>query len=348
MRLEELDYDLPKELIAQEPARPRDASRLLVLHRASGKVEHRAFPDLLEYLLPTDVVVMNDTRVIPARLFANLDTADGKSVEVLLLRQEDAEIWQALVKPAKKAKAGVRLVFEKGVYGEVLGLTDTGSRRIRFSLNPRQASAGESVDEALKRLGNAPLPPYITAALSKPDDYQTVYASQSGSVAAPTAGLHFTPQLLDALSGKVAAVCYLTLHIGPATFRPIRSENVETHPMLPEWFSLAADTADIINRVKRDGGRIVAVGTSTCRVLESCADEAGLLHAAEGETSLFITQGSRFRVTDVLLTNFHLPKSTNLLLAIAFAGKKKIFAVYEEAVSLRYRFYSFGDAMLIV
>lgn len=342
MRLEELDYNLPKELIAQEPARPRDSSRLLVLHRSSGRIEHRTFGDLLEYLSAKDVLVMNDTRVIPARLFAQIEGQGGQIVEILLLRQEDDKTWQALVKPGKRGKKGARLDFGEGLYGEILGLTEEGNRRIRFSLK-----SGESVDQALERLGKTPLPPYITSCLSEPEDYQTVYARRPGSVAAPTAGLHFTPRLLEALRGK-AAVCHLTLHIGPATFRPVRCAQVEEHPMPPEQFVLSAETAEAVNRARKEGGRVIAVGTSTCRVLEACADNSGAVQARSGETSLYITPGFQFRVSVVLLTNFHLPKSTNLLLAIAFAGREKIFAAYAEAVSLGYRFYSFGDAMLIV
>ena len=345
MRLQELEYSLPQELIAQEPARPRDSSRLLVLHRSSGQIEHRIFPDLLEYLSSADVVVMNNTRVIPARLFAALNPdAEEKPIEVLLLRQEDGETWEALVKPGKKAKTGLWLYFGKSLRAQVLGLTSSGSRRLRFSSD---GAAGD-LNDLLKRLGRPPLPPYITAPLRKASDYQTVYARRPGSVAAPTAGLHFTPRILTKIRKKAAAVCYLTLHIGPATFRPIRSETVEEHPMPPEHFSLPGDVTSTINRARGNGGRVIAVGTSTCRVLESCADERGLLHPAEGETSLFITERFQFRVTDALLTNFHLPKSTNLLLAMAFAGREKLFAAYEEAVSLRYRFFSFGDAMLIV
>lgn len=347
MRLEELEYHLPKELIAQEPARPRDSSRLLVLSRATGEIEHRRFTDLPEYLSARDVVVMNNTRVIPARLFAGLEPgADEKPIEVLLLRQEQGTIWEALVKPGKRGKKDLVLHFGEGLRGRVLGMMEGGNRRIQFSLE--RDGNDDDVNRALLHMGRPPLPPYITAPLRRPEDYQTVYAKWPGSVAAPTAGLHFTPRMLKVVQEKVAAVCYLTLHIGPATFRPIRSELVEEHPMPPEQFSLSLEVAESVNRVRAAGGRVVAVGTSTCRVLESCADENGILHPTEGETSLFIQEGYRFKITDALLTNFHLPKSTNLLLALAFAGREKLYAAYEAAVMLRYRLYSFGDAMVIV
>ena len=382
MRLEELTYNLPPDLIAQEPARPRDACRLLVLHRATGKIEHRQFPDLLEYLSPLDVVILNNTRVIPARLFAVVAGKETEQkVEVLLLRQESEAVWEALVKPGKKAKPGVQLNFGMGVRGEVLGMTPTGSRRLQFALVDTSSSVGggvatlrssdasslrstsreprrralqsppplyDALDTTLRKLGAAPLPPYITTPLKHAGDYQTVYARQPGSVAAPTAGLHFTPRMLATLRHHVAAVCSLTLHIGPATFRPIRTDIVEDHPMLPEEFTLSPRTAALINSKKKSGGRIVAVGTSSCRVLESCVDDAGLLHPDSGETSLFITQGFRFRAVEALLTNFHLPKSTNLLLVAAFAGREQTLAAYNEAISQHYRFYSFGDAMLII
>jgi S-adenosylmethionine:tRNA ribosyltransferase-isomerase len=348
MRIEDLVYNLPPQLIAQEPARPRDACRLLVLHRATGKIEHRHFPNLLEYLSPLDVVILNNTRVIPARLFAEVAGKETeRKVEVLLLRQESEAIWEALVKPGKKAKPGVHLNFGMGVRGEILGLTTTGSRRIQFALK-QDASPMADLDTTLRKLGAAPLPPYITTPLKHAGDYQTVYARRPGSVAAPTAGLHFTPRMLATLRQHVAAVCSITLHIGPATFRPIRTDIVEDHPMLPEEFTLSARTAALINSKKKSGGRIVAVGTSSCRVLESCVDDTGLLHPDSGETSLFITQGFRFRAVEALLTNFHLPKSTNLLLVAAFAGREQTLAAYNEAISRHYRFYSFGDAMLII
>ncbi len=345
MRLEELDYNLPRELIAQQPARPRDSSRLLVLRRETGEIEHRRFSDLAEYLHPYDIVVMNNSRVIPARLFATTESS-AKPLEVLLLREEGDDTWECLVKPGKKAKDGLCLCFDQGLRGQILGRTETGSRRIRFSLDDDNCS--ECVTQKLARLGEPPLPPYITAPLRKASDYQTVYARRPGSVAAPTAGLHFTPRMLSALRRKVAAVRFLTLHIGPATFRPIHTDTIEEHPMPPEQFTVSAQTTAAINRAREKGGRVIAVGTSTCRVLETCADEAGQIHPRAGETSLFITPGFRFRATDVLLTNFHLPKSTNLLLVRAFAGPEKAAAAYSQAVSLRYRFFSFGDAMLVL
>jgi S-adenosylmethionine:tRNA ribosyltransferase-isomerase len=349
LRLDDLIYDLPPELIAQEPARPRDASRLLVLHRDAGIIEDRQFPDLLTYLSPRDAMVMNDTRVIPARLFATSDTTpDSKPLEVLLLRQESAAVWRALVKPGKKAKVGMHLHFGEQVQAEVLGLTEEGSRRLRFYLAQHDTASDEELKHALTHIGAPPLPPYITAPLRRPGDYQTVYAKKPGAVAAPTAGLHFTPHLLDQLRQQIHAVCSLTLHIGPATFRPIRTETVEEHPMAPEQFSLPESVTDVVNAVHAQGGRRLAIGTSTCRVLESCVDDNGLVHPQEGETTLFIKPGFRFRAVDILLTNFHLPKSTNLLLVMAFAGRENTLCAYQHAINERYRFFSFGDAMLII
>jgi S-adenosylmethionine:tRNA ribosyltransferase-isomerase len=347
VRLSELNYNLPEELIAQEPARPRDSSRLLVLHRESGQIEDRSFLDLLSYLKPTDVVAMNDTQVIPARLYATVRHDPEKPVELLLLRQESEAIWYAMAKPGKRVRPGNILEFGHGVSCEVLGIEADGIRRLRFILDPNAAEE-QPLGAALQQVGVPPLPPYITAPLKRPEDYQTVYARTPGAVAAPTAGLHFTPELLDKLRTQVRDVCTVTLHIGPWTFRPIKAETVEEHPMSTEQFTLSQQTVDVLNTTRTKGGRLLAVGTSTCRVLESCVGDDGRLAARDGDTALFIMPGFQFKAVDMLLTNFHLPKSTNLLLVCAFAGRQKVLKAYEHAVRERYRFFSFGDAMLIV
>lgn len=347
VRLSELNYNLPEELIAQEPARPRDASRLLVLHRASGEIEDRSFPDLLSYLQPTDIVAMNDTQVIPARLYATVGHDPAKPVEFLLLRQESEAIWYAMAKPGKRAQPASILEFGHGVSCEVVGIEADGIRRLRFFLDPDTAQK-QPLSMRLQQVGVPPLPPYITAPLKRPEDYQTVYARTPGAVAAPTAGLHFTPELLDKLRLKVRDVCTVTLHIGPWTFRPIKAATVEEHPMSTEQFTLSQDTVDALNTARDAGGRLLAVGTSTCRVLESCVGDDHRIVARDGDTDLFIMPEFKFRAVDMLLTNFHLPKSTNLLLVCAFAGRENAFRAYEHAVRERYRFFSFGDAMLIV
>jgi S-adenosylmethionine:tRNA ribosyltransferase-isomerase len=342
MRLPEIDYLLPEASIAQRPARPRDASRLLVLHRATGKLDHRRFSDLPEYLLPGDVMVMNDTRVNPARLYGRQEAEPKREVEILLLRRETPDTWQVMLKPGRKIKEGEALILGEGLRARALGRTPEGNRLVQF-LPPK----GAELEPLLEKIGHPPLPPYITTPVRRASEYQTVYARKKGSIAAPTAGLHFTPRLLAEIKAK-ATVVKLTLHIGPATFRPVRTEVIENHPMPPEEFILSANAAATINQAKQETRRILAVGTSACRTLETCADEQGRLIAQKGATSLFIKPGYKFRATDVLLTNFHLPKSTNILLVGAFAGLDRILQTYQTAIEEHYRFYSFGDAMLIV
>jgi len=339
MRLCDFDYDLPAELIAQTPVRPRDHSRLLVLHRDSGTVEHRRFLDLPEYLRAGDVAVFNDTRVFPARLTGRREPSGG-AVEALLLREERPGVWEALVKPGRRVRVGEELSFGQQLRAKVVARTPGGGRRLAFS-----SEAG--VDEALARVGEVPLPPYIRRASEHPDDYQTIYARRRGSSAAPTAGLHFTPRMMRALGERGVGIAWLTLHIGFATFRPIRTQEVERHEMHVEWCSVPGATAQAIEDARARGGRCVAVGTTSARALEAAA-RGGRARAFEGETDIFIVPGHRFRAVDALLTNFHMPRSTLLLLVCAFAGRERVLAAYREAVRERYRFLSFGDAMLIV
>ena len=341
MNLADLEYCLPQELIAQEPVRPRDASRLLVLHRESGEIEHHGFRDLPRFLGPRDLVVMNDTRVLPARLVGRREDTGGRA-EVLLVREESPGVWQALVSPARRARPGTRLTFGEGeMAAQVLEATPEGGGRL-LALEAR----GEFW-ETLERLGEAPLPPYIHSSRGR-DQYQTVFAREPGSSAAPTAGLHFSEQMLAQVRERVAGVVFVTLHIGPATFRPIRCDEVETHVMHEEWFSVSPAAAEEINRARSEGKRVVAVGTSAVRALETCAGEQGTIRPSTGATRLFILPGYRFQVVGALLTNFHLPRSTLLALVFAFAGRELVLRAYEEAMREQYRFLSFGDAMLIL
>lgn len=334
-------YDLPKELIAQDPLEDRSASRLLVLHRKSGTVEHRIFTDIVEYLRPGDCLVRNNTRVIPARLFGTREDT-GVVIELLLLKRREKDLWETLVKPGKKARTGANIYFGDGVLrGEIVDVLDDGNRLIRFCY--------EGIfEEILDELGQMPLPPYITHKLQDKNRYQTVYARYEGSAAAPTAGLHFTEELFDTLQKKGIVVANVTLHVGLGTFRPVKVENVSEHHMHSEFFHVEPQEAEKINAAKEAGGRIVCVGTTSCRTIESASDETGLLRPGEGDTEIFIYPGYRFKVMDVLLTNFHLPESTLLMLVSALAGKEQVMRAYEEAVRERYRFFSFGDAMLIL
>ena len=340
MRLSDFDYDLPTELIAQTPVRPRDSSRLLVLDRASGAVEHRRFLDLPDYLRPGDIAVFNDTRVFPARLIGRREPSGG-AVEALLLREVEADVWDALVKPGRRIRVGDELSFGDGeLRARVVDRMPGGGRRLALS-------AETDVEEALARIGEVPLPPYIHRPPEHPDDYQTIYARRRGSSAAPTAGLHFTPRMMRAVAAQGVSVAWLTLHIGMATFRPIREEVVERHQMHSEWCSVPAATARAVESARAAGGRCVAGGTTTARALETAARGGGV-RPFEGETDLFIIPGHRFRAVDALLTNFHVPRSTLLVLVCAFAGREHVLAAYREAVGERYRFLSFGDAMLII
>lgn len=341
MDIAAFDYQLPPELIAQEPARPRDSSRMLVVHRASGELEHRCFRDFPGYLGPDDTLVLNDTRVIRARLRGRR-LPGGGAAELLLLGEREPGLWEALASPGRRLPLGRRIVFGDGaLWAEIVGRSPTGGRLVRFS-HP------EGVQEALERLGEVPLPPYIHRPVDREEDYQTVYAHAPGAAAAPTAGLHFTPELLAAARARVRCLVTVTLHIGLATFRPVRAGRVENHEMHAESYAVPEATARAVSAAVAEGRRVVAVGTSTVRALESCADERGRVHAGAGETGLFIIPGYRFRVVGALLTNFHVPRSTLLLLVCAFAGRELILRAYQEAVAQRYRFLSFGDCMLIL
>lgn len=340
MKTSDFYYDLPKELIAQDPLEDRSSSRLLVLNRRSGEREHRVFRELPDFLNPGDCLVVNDTRVIPARLMG-VKEGTGAGIEVLLLKRCEDQMWETLVKPGKKARPGARISFGDGLLvGEVLEVVEEGNRRIRFTY--------EGIfEEILDQLGQMPLPPYITHQLKDKNRYQTVYARHEGSAAAPTAGLHFTPELLKEVEEKGVKLAHVTLHVGLGTFRPVKVEDVTQHHMHSEFYWIEEDQARLINETKASGGRVICVGTTSCRTLESAADEEGVLHAGSGWTDIFIYPGYRFKMMDALITNFHLPESTLLMLVSAFAGKERVMAAYEEAVREGYRFFSFGDAMLI-
>ncbi|KLU58700.1 S-adenosylmethionine:tRNA ribosyltransferase-isomerase [Peptococcaceae bacterium CEB3] len=341
MKVSDFDFHLPQELIAQTPVEPRDASRLMVVRRDTGELEHRHFRDLAELLHPGDVLVVNNTRVIPARLIGE-KAGGGARIETLLLKRRDRDVWEALVRPGKRWHVGQKVVFAEGILvGELLDVLANGNRLVRFEY--------EGVfEEILDRLGRMPLPPYITAELADGGRYQTVYAKESGSAAAPTAGLHFTPELLQGLRQRGVEILEILLHVGLGTFRPVQVENVRDHVMHSEYFSLDRETAQRINQARKEQRRIIAVGTTVTRTLESCAGEDGMLAAGDGWTDIFIYPGYRFKTVDALITNFHFPKSTLLMLVSAFAGRELILRAYETAVGLGYRFYSFGDAMLIL
>jgi len=341
MKREDFNFELPPELIAQDPLEDRSGSRLLVLDKRTGGTDHRIFKDMIDYIEPGDCLVINDTKVIPARLIGMKDDT-GAKIEVLLLKRRENDIWEALVKPGKKAKPGTRVVFGEGLLtGEVISIAEEGNRLIWFRY--------EGIfEEVLDQLGEMPLPPYITHQLMDKSRYQTVYAEHSGSAAAPTAGLHFTPELLKQIEAKGAAIARLTLHVGLGTFRPVKAENILEHHMHSEFYRIEEDAAAKINQAKQDGHRVIAVGTTSCRTIESAADENGRVKAASGWTDIFIYPGYQFRVLNALITNFHLPESTLLMLVSALAGRENILQAYEEAINERYRFFSFGDAMLII
>jgi len=341
MKREDFYFDLPEELIAQDPLEDRSASRLLVLGKESGKIEHHTFREITNYLKAGDCLVINDTKVIPARLIG-VKPDTGAKIEFLLLKRKENDIWETLVKPGKKAKPGTRIQFGDGLLtGEVLDVVEEGNRLIQFSY--------EGIfEEILDQLGQMPLPPYITHQLEDKNRYQTVYAKHSGSAAAPTAGLHFTPELLDKIEAMGVSIARITLHVGLGTFRPVKVENILEHHMHSEFYRIARVDADKINRAKRNGHRVIAVGTTSCRTIESAADEQGMLRESSGWTEIFIYPGYRFKVLDGLITNFHLPESTLLMLVSALAGREHILNAYEEAVREEYRFFSFGDAMLIL
>lgn len=334
-------FDLPEELIAQDPLQVRSASRLLVLDKESGKTSHRGFSDILHYLAPGDCLVLNDTKVIPARLLGSKEDTGG-AVEVLLLKRREKDVWECLVKPGKKAKPGTRLKFGDGLLtAEVLETVEEGNRLIRFFY--------EGIfEEVLDRLGEMPLPPYITHKLEDKNRYQTVYAKQEGSAAAPTAGLHFTKELLADIEKKGVELAYVTLHVGLGTFRPVKAEHILEHHMHSEYYQVSKESAEKINHAKRTGRRVICVGTTSCRTVESAAREDGIVRPGCGDTEIFIYPGYRFKVLDALITNFHLPESTLIMLVSALAGRENVLHAYEEAVSEKYRFFSFGDAMLVM
>jgi len=334
-------FDLPQELIAQDPLEDRASSRLLVLDRHTGAVSHHVFRDITGYLAPGDCLVLNDTKVIPARLLGERE-GTGAHVEVLLLKRRGKDVWETLVRPGKKCRPGTRLSFGEGLLGaEVLETVEEGCRLIQFFY--------EGIfEEVLDRLGEMPLPPYITHRLQDRNRYQTVYAKCEGSAAAPTAGLHFTKELLEEIAAKGVRIAYVTLHVGLGTFRPVKEENVLDHHMHSELFRISEEAAGIINDTKAKGGRVVCVGTTSCRTLESAADEYGQVHPGSGSTEIFIYPGYRFKVLDALITNFHLPESTLVMLVSALAGREAVLEAYGEAVREGYRFFSFGDAMLIL
>lgn len=341
MKTSDFYFDLPQELIAQDPLTDRSSSRLLVLGKEDGSICHRHFTDILEYLQEGDCLVLNNTKVIPARLYGVKEDT-GAAIEILLLKRKENNVWETLVKPGKKAKPGTRIVFGDGILtGEVIDVVEEGNRLIQFSY--------EGVfEEILDRLGEMPLPPYITHKLQDKNRYQTVYAKYEGSAAAPTAGLHFTPKLLEQVKQKGIDIAEVTLHVGLGTFRPVKVEDVTQHHMHSEFYMIDEEAARKINETKERGGRVICVGTTSCRTIESAADEQGRLKPCSGWTEIFIYPGYQFKALDGLITNFHLPESTLLMLVSALAGKDHVMAAYEEAVKERYRFFSFGDAMLIV
>lgn len=340
MDVKDFYYDLPEELIAQDPLEDRSGSRLMVLDKNTGEVEHKVFRDILSYLKPGDCLVINNTRVIPARLYGVKEGTEAK-IEILLLKRKENDIWETLVKPGKKCKPGTKIIFGEGLLiGEIIDVVEEGNRLIRFHY--------EGIfEEILDRLGQMPLPPYITHQLSDKNRYQTVYAKYDGSAAAPTAGLHFTPELLQQVQDLGVKIAEVTLHVGLGTFRPVKETDVLKHHMHSEFYQITQEEADKINRAKREGNRVIAVGTTSTRTLESAADEQGFLKETSGWTEIFIYPGYRFKVIDSLITNFHLPESTLVMLVSALAGREQVLHAYEIAVQERYRFFSFGDAMLI-
>lgn len=345
LRTADFAYDLPPELIAQHPAARRDESRLLVVDRASGELTHKHFYDILDYLTPGDTLVVNNSKVIPARLYGHAEGRPEAAIELLLLRARGLDRWETLVRPGKRARLGMRMTFGEGILtAEVEDIVEEGNRIVRFDYDHGRYA---NVYEILHEIGLMPLPPYITEQLGDNSRYQTVYAREEGSAAAPTAGLHFTPELLARIEQKGIAVAPVMLHVGLGTFRPVKADRVDEHIMHTEYFSVSEETADLINTRRAAGGRIIAVGTTSCRTLESVTDDRGIVHAMSGDTGIFIFPGYRFKAVDALITNFHLPESTLLMLVSAFYDREKMLEVYRTAVEEKYRFFSFGDAMLI-
>ena len=341
MKLSDFNYNLPEELIAQDPLEKRDNSRLMVLHRETGELEHKHFYDVIDYLNPGDCLVVNNTKVIPARLMG-VKEETGASIEVLLLKRKEEKVWETLVKPGKKARVGARISFGDGLLvGEVIDVVEEGNRLIRFEYDG-------IFEEILDRLGQMPLPPYITHQLQDKNRYQTVYAKYDGSAAAPTAGLHFTEELLQKIQDKGIRIAKVTLHVGLGTFRPVKEENVLDHHMHSEFYIVDEEAANIINETKANGGRVISVGTTSTRTLETVAEPDGHIPVKSGWTDIFIYPGYRFKAVDCLITNFHLPESTLIMLVSALADRETILRAYETAVEEKYRFFSFGDAMLIL
>ena len=340
MNIKEFYYDLPAELSAQDPLTDRSSSRLLTLDKNSGAFSHHVFRDIVDFLNPGDCLVINNTKVIPARLMGEKE-GTGAGIEVLLLKRKENDVWETLVKPGKKARPGARISFGNGLLvGEVVDVVEEGNRLIKFEY--------EGIfEEILDQLGQMPLPPYITHRLEDKNRYQTVYAKHNGSAAAPTAGLHFTPELLEVIKAKGVKVAEVTLHVGLGTFRPVKVENILEHHMHSEFYMVEEEQAAMINETKKNGGRVICVGTTSCRTIESATGEDGILRAGSGWTEIFIYPGYKFKILDALITNFHLPESTLLMLISALAGRDNVMAAYEEAVKERYRFFSFGDAMFI-
>ena len=342
MKKEDFYYDLPKEYIAQTPIEPRDHSRMLVVHRSQDRIEHRHFYDILDYLTDKDCLILNDTRVLPARLYG-IKEGTGARVEFLLLNQKEKDVWEVITGPGKRAKEGTKFTFGDGIlHAEVLSVLENGNRLAKFTYE------GDTIFPVLEKIGEMPLPHYITKKLENGERYQTVYSKELGSAAAPTAGLHFTPELLQKIRDKGVKIGFVTLHVGIGTFRPVKAENIEDHHMHSEHYHLPKETADLINQTKANGGRVIAVGTTSCRTLESVATYCGEIREADDWTSIFIYPGYKFKCIDGLLTNFHLPESTLIMLVSAFYDREKILEIYKTAVQEKYRFFSFGDAMLIL
>lgn len=340
LKVSDFDYELPEGLIAQVPLEKRDESRLLVYKKDTRKIEHRTFHDILDYLIPGDCLVINDTKVLPARLLGNKEDTGGK-MEFVLLKRVTEDTWRVLVKPGKRAHVGSRFIFGDGLLkAEILEKTEEGGRIVRFFYDG-------VFEEVLDKVGIVPLPPYIHEELKDKDRYQTIYAKYRGSAAAPTAGLHFTPELLEQAEAKGVSIARVTLHIGLGTFRPVKVDNIEDHSMHSEIYEVSQEAADLINESKKAGNRIISVGTTSLRTLESVTDEEGLVQAGKGETDIFIYPGYKFKIVDCLITNFHLPKSTLLMLVSALTSREEMLKVYSEAIEMKYRFFSFGDAMFI-
>ena len=342
MKKEDFYYDLPKEYIAQTPIEPRDHSRMLVVHRSQDRIEHRHFYDILDYLTDKDCLILNDTRVLPARLYG-IKEGTGARVEFLLLNQKEKDVWEVITGPGKRAKEGTKFTFGDGIlHAEVLSVLENGNRLAKFTYE------GDTIFPVLEKIGEMPLPHYISKKLENGERYQTVYSKELGSAAAPTAGLHFTPELLQKIRDKGVKIGFVTLHVGIGTFRPVKAENIEDHHMHSEHYRLPKETADLINQTKADGGRVIAVGTTSCRTLESVATYCGEIREADDWTSIFIYPGYKFKCIDGLLTNFHLPESTLIMLVSAFYDREKVLEIYKTAVQEKYRFFSFGDCMLLI